>query len=177
MLHNHVMSAQEILDSISNLKVNSQKEGMQRIMLVLRSTWVFMLSVVEYSIKKIIRESKSGPLAEWYQNLDDDPKVVGKKWGYSLRSVIKESHKLNLISDEHYQNWISLQDMRNAIIHNNAIVEKRSVFTIGNFTRTIEVGKKVKSNHQDRANFIRLIPLMAREWLERYLIDQSSNTS
>ena len=169
MLHNHAMSAQEILDSIGHLRVRTEKQANQRIMLVLRSAWVFSLSVVEYSMKKIIRESMDGPLVKWYHELKERPHVVGAKSGYSLRSVIVRSHELDIVTDEYYQNWISLQYMRNAIIHNNAVVEERSDFTVGEYKMTIEAGEMVRSTHLDRAIFIQLIPTMSRNWIESFL--------
>ncbi len=173
MLQKHAMSAQEILDSIGHLRVRTEKQANERIMLVLRSAWVFSLSVVEYSMKKIIRESKTGPpLVKWYHDLNDSAYVAGAKLGYSLRSVIERSYKLELVSMKYYKNWISLQDMRNAIIHNNAIVEERNQFIVGTYSRTIETGEKVISTHEDRANFIRLIPAMSKEWLENFLQHQ-----
>lgn len=169
MLHNHAMSAHEILNCIGNLIVKTKKQADQRIMIVLRSTWVFELSVVEYSMKRIIRQSKSGPLFDWYLNLPDDRHVKGAKKGFSLRRIVGRSHELGLINDDQYNSWISLQDMRNAIVHNNAIVEETKTFMVGTFSKKIKEGDKVRSSHLDRAYFIQLIPSMSRSWLEGYL--------
>ena len=169
MLHNHAMSAQEILDAIGNLRVKTKKEAEQRIMLVLRSAWVFSLSVVEYSMKRIIRHSSEGPLLKWYNTLEDNKHVLGTKRGFSMRSVVTKSHKLGLIDDKQYQSWIGLQEMRNAIIHNNGFLEQDKTFTIGHVIKKIKTGEKVRYSHQDGAFFIRLIPLMSKRWLESYL--------
>ena len=169
MLHNHAMSAQEILDSIGNLRVKTRKEADQRIMLVLRSAWIFGLSVVEYSMKKIIRESESGPLVKWYQSLPDSVHEKGVKRGFSLRSVIAKSYKLGLVDKNQQSSWTSLQDMRNAIIHNNGYLEGNKTFTIGQITKDIKSGEKVRYSHLDGAYFIRLIPAMSKDWLEKYL--------
>ena len=63
-LHNHAMSAQELLEGIGSLQVQTKKQGDERIMLVMRANWVFMLSVIEYYIQKILRESDK-PMGLW----------------------------------------------------------------------------------------------------------------
>ncbi len=169
MLHNHAMSTQEILDCIGTLIVKTKKQADQRIMLVIRSNWIFSLSIVEYSMKRIIRQSKSGPLVEWYNGLTDSPYVKGAKRGFSLRTVIKRSFKVKMIDDGQCQSWICLQEMRNAIIHNNGFVEEPKKFRIGNVTKDIGVGEKVRYSHLDGVYFIRLIPAMTKYWIEMYL--------
>ena len=171
------MSAQEILDNIGHLRVRTEKQANQRIMLVLRSAWVFSLSVVEYSMKKIIKEAMDGPLVEWYHKLRDSPHVVGAKLGFSLRSVVEQSKRIGIVTEEYYQNWISLQDMRNAIIHNNAIMEEKSEFIVGDYYRIIEAGEKVRSTHIDRSSFIRLIPTMTKDWVGRFLKQHTNQRS
>ena len=168
MLHNHAMSAEEILDSIGPLIVKTKKEGLQRIMLVLRATWVFQLAVVEYSMKRIIRQSK-GPLAEWYDGLRNHTKVKGMKKGFSLRTVVWGSFREGIIERDQCDNWIALQDMRNAIIHNNGYVEEDKTYKVGKFSRNIKAGEKIRSRHLDRAYFIQLIPRMSKDWLEGFL--------
>ncbi|MFW9887218.1 MAG: hypothetical protein ACFFER_03500 [Candidatus Thorarchaeota archaeon] len=169
MLHNHAMSTQEILDCIGTLIVKTKKEANQRVMLIIRSNWIFSLSIVEYSIKRIIRQSKSGPLVEWYLGLADNKHVRGAKRGFSLRTVMKQSHKAMMIDDEQSQSWASLQDMRNSIIHNNGFVEESKTFRIGNVAKEIGVGERIQYSHLDGAYFIQLIPTMTQNWIEKYL--------
>ena len=169
MLRKHAISAHEILSSIGNLRVKTEKEGNERIMLVLRSTWIFQLSVVEYAMKRIIGQSATGPLVDWYQGLPDDRYVKGAKRGLSLRGIVGCSLESGIINEVQHNDWIGLQDMRNAIVHNNAIIEESRTFKVGTFSRDIKEGEKVRSSHLDRAYFIRIIPSMSKSWLEGYL--------
>ena len=59
--------------------------------------------------------------------------------------------------------------MRNVIIHNNGYLEEDKTFTIGRITKDIKSGEKVRYSHLDGAYFIRLIPAMSKDWLEKYL--------
>ncbi|MFX0056530.1 MAG: hypothetical protein ACFFAD_16500 [Candidatus Hermodarchaeota archaeon] len=169
ILHNHAMSAEELLEGIGTLEVKTEKQAHERIMLILRSNWIFMLSVIEYSIKQILEQSAK-PLGIWYNNLQDDSKVKGKKRGFSLRSVMNESQKRGMIELDQRDSWIGLQDMRNAIIHNNAYMEEDKTFKVGDFERSFIKGEKIHCTHIDRAGFIQIIPRLWKDWLKGHLL-------
>jgi hypothetical protein len=174
MLHKHAQSAQEILqmygDRTSEIELGLfKKDYNERFMLVLRSTWIFSLSVVEYSMKRIIGNSISGPLVDWYSKLDDHSHVKGAKKGFYLRSIIEKSHDLEMIDQTERDSWVGLQDIRNAIIHNNAYFEEDKTYTIGAKTINAKAAQKIRYPHLHRAHFILVIPRMSINWLKQHL--------
>lgn len=178
MLHKHAQLAQETLqmygDRTSEIELGLfKKDYNERFMLVLRSTWIFSLSVVEYSMKRIIQESTNGPLFNWYTELDDHPYVKGAKSGFYLRNIVSKSYEVEIMDDAEYDSWIGLQNIRNAIIHNNAFFEEDQTHTIGTMTINAKAGERISYSHLNRARFIRLIPMMSMNWLKHYLQSNS----
>ncbi|MFW9887806.1 MAG: hypothetical protein ACFFER_06470 [Candidatus Thorarchaeota archaeon] len=166
----HIVSTNEILRMYMDTTLEIEpllfrKDYDERFMLVLRASWIFQMSVSEYSMKKILRDSK-GSLSDWYQNLPDHSYVKGEKRGGSLRNIVEKSKDLGIIDNEQCTSWISLQEMRNAIIHNNGFIEEDKCYAIGKVKKKIKAGDRIKYSHMNSAFFIRYIPTLSKMWLE-----------
>jgi hypothetical protein len=173
MLWKHIVSTREILkmyhqDTIPIEMLLYRKDYYERFMLVLRAAWIFQLSVVEYSMKKSLQQF-NGPVATWYKGLKDNPHVKGEKLKGTLRNIVRISAKEGIVMEFHLTSWLNLQDLRNAIIHNNGIIGEDKTFTIGDVKKHIEAGENVRYSHLDAAHFLALIPFMSKKWLEGFL--------
>ena len=45
-----------------------------------------------------------------------------------LANIIKELHREGYVNDEVYNGWITLIEIRNCVVHNNAIPESNRIF-------------------------------------------------
>jgi hypothetical protein len=87
--------------------------------------WLFFESLlsIEYSTKQSVATyGKGSPAA-------DLAKTKGK-YVY-LSNIMRNSHQLNLIDDNEYNDWQNLIFLRNHLVHKNGVSDCNRVFDIG----------------------------------------------
>jgi hypothetical protein len=161
------------------------KDYRERLLIVARSAAIFSLSIVEYVMKTTIKDSESGPLYDWHTRMTGKEKgnllsrfitrimeMIGKRrgryWLY-LSRITKESKKKKLIEKPEYKSWTGMIELRNAIVHNNAIADRTATLKIGELKINMEKGKMVQTKIMNYPHIIRVLVSLTRSWIESYL--------
>ncbi len=119
MLGNHATLAAETLSyyyevwgsltSVADPKKTLQ-DNRQRVVDVLRALLIFSLSSLEYVAKVVDQESPA------VLNLDRTKRIY-------LSKIMRASRDASLIDSADFDRWKALIELRNAIVHNNAIAD------------------------------------------------------
>lgn len=104
-----------------------KKENAERVMEITKWMFIHALSILEYSTKellKIINEENLPPeLKELKNELQQGKRIY-------LRRIMDKSREAKLIDNEQYRTWEGLIEIRNVIIHNNAIADRTETFKL-----------------------------------------------
>lgn len=146
-----------------------KKEFLQRLMLIVRSDFIFSLSSVEYFLKLIIKQSQRGPLVDWVNEETEKALKQNRKFWMYLSGIIMKSKKTKLITDSQFINWDGMIKLRNVIIHNNGIVEKDTIFRIGEIDIEGKAGMPVSFPLVNYPRFIEVLISVTRNWIDTYL--------
>ena len=138
-------------------------EYVERLMWITRAAFIFSLSSVEYCLKSLIKKSRKGPLVEWKSKMQERD-----HWIY-LRGIMNESKGKALIDESQHVSWTGMIELRNVIMHNNAIVDEDTTFKIGGITIQTKAGEMVSYHAFFRPMIIKVLVSMTRTWIEAYL--------
>ena len=150
--------------------IHFAKQTGERLMLVLRSAFIFSLSIVEYAMKLVIKQAKRGPLLDWYD------KKKKKNLRVYLKGIMEESKRKKMLSLTEYNSWGGMIELRNVIMHNNAIVDENTSLAIGTITLDAKTGEMVSYPISKRPRIIKVLVELTRSWLEKFL-EMHPNTS
>ncbi len=92
-----------------------RKENWKRVMQITKWAFIDALSSLEFSLKKMLETINPKVLSVIKERRRNKP--------IYLRSIIKELHREGYVNDEAYNGWITLIEIRNCVVHNNAIPE------------------------------------------------------
>ena len=132
---------------------------------------ISILSVIEYSMRNIIKCYPSSTLylklSEWNRR--------GRK--IYLKDVINISHDLGIIDEEGKNNWLGIIEIRNLLIHNNAICESEESLSISDLEIKMEKGKPIKMNFQTLLRLIEITIDGFHEWNRSMLDNYGKDTT
>jgi hypothetical protein len=173
-IQKHVMSARDLLkhyerDWIEVEILLKKKEYIERLTMVAVSAFIFSLSAVEYFLKQIIKASVQGPLVKWITKKKSEREEQGRKYHIYLSGIMNASKRGGLIDDVQHTSWKSMIWLRNAIMHNNAIVEEDTAFEIDVISFKIEANQMITHPLVNRPKIIRVLVNLTRSWIESFL--------
>lgn len=151
MVFNHATLCYEILSYYHSLwkgprpvvaepeRVIIIRNNAERCIMVGRDFYIHALSSIEYSAKASVNYyGKTSPV---YHLI----KAQGQQRIY-LGAIMQRSKNSGLISNGDYGDWDNLIDIRNCVIHNNAIPDDDKVISIGKVKVTAEKEKPFQGN-------------------------------
>ncbi len=172
-VHKHAVVARDQLrnynDWSDDIIIQIFVEYRERLTMVVVSAFIFSLSAIEYSLKSFIRKSVDGPLVDWLSMRREKAEEGGNVFRMYLRSIMIESEKKHLIDKSNLDSWKGMIELRNAIMHNNAIFDEYTSFKIGDMTFEAEAGNMVRYPMSDRPKIIKVLVSLTRNWIEAYL--------
>ena len=92
-----------------------RKENWKRVMQITKWAFIDTLSSLEFSLKKMLETINPKVLSVIKERRRNKP--------IYFRSIIKELHREGYVNDKAYNGWITLIEIRNCVVHNNAIPE------------------------------------------------------
>jgi len=92
-----------------------RKENWKRVMQITKWAFIDALSSMEFSLKKMLEIVNPKVLSVIRERRRNKP--------IYFRSIIKELHREGYVNDKAYNGWITLIEIRNCVVHNNAIPE------------------------------------------------------
>ena len=132
---------------------------------------ISILSVIEYSMRSIIKYYPSSTLylklSEWSNR--------GRK--IYIKDVINISHDLGIIDEDSKNNWSCLIEIRNLLIHNNAVCEFEETKTIRDLRIKMEKGKPMRMSFQSLLKLIEIIVDEFHKWNLSMLNNYGSKTT
>jgi hypothetical protein len=118
---------------------SSRKENAKRCIMVTKWLFVEALSTIEYCMKETMNLYPNNRLAKWYHK----EKQQKKRWIY-LRSIIEKSNQIGIVNDGDYECWNCIRDVRNSIVHNNAIANQNKTYQVGGTAVSFIKGKMLR---------------------------------
>lgn len=135
----------------------------ERILMLQTSLLVQILSAVEFGTKEAVKFIPNS-----FRNID------GRLY---LTKILKNSRELFDITDDDYIRWQSAIELRNCIVHNNAISEKKILQSYPDFDLTFVVGKMIKTDLLTLPKLCKWIVTAFGKWVDKYLSLLESSTS
>lgn len=122
MIHNGLVLPLELLDYYYNKwdkakKISLDDQYAQRIKAICKWTYIDTFSIIEYISKELIKKKNCKEFNQIVNHLKN-----GKRVGFY--KIIQISNKIGLIEKNEMAIWDDLREIRNAIVHNNSIVDK-----------------------------------------------------
>ena len=133
----------------------------------LKQLLVSVLSVIEYSMRNIVDFYPNSTLyikiSEW--------KSRGRK--VYIKDVVNVSSNLGIIDEASRNNWVNVIDIRNLLVHNNAICDLSSDKVVGGVRIRMVEGEPLEMKPKD---IIRLIEIVINEF-HKWNISMHNNYS
>jgi len=121
----------------------AKQENHERIVMLQRMVFTETVSSVEYCFKDYVAMH---------------PDKIGRFTGrIYLRNIMKRSKDHKLISDSDFSLWEGIIELRNALVHNNAVSEKSKSYSFPQCILVLEKGKGISGN-------LKLLPQIT-DWL------------
>jgi len=168
MAHHSIVQAFELLDyyyhkwaDLGSVYTGDDSERIraentQRVSLIQKSTFIFSMSAFEASAK-IALELPGCPI-----------KFI-KKWIY-LGEVMGHSHTIGLISDADRDLWQFATELRNCIVHNNAVADRDMKIELGTgFVLEMSKGEMTQSSPRMATLLVNAILCAYSRWCDRLL--------
>ena len=179
---------QMITRNIENATVKEKdkfkKDCRERILILGRSAFIDSLSIVEYFMKVTIEESTEGPLVDWAERIKGRQSSRLKRlWRYLLKvicrqkgrkrvylsGILRESKRKKMIDGMQHRSWRGMIELRNAMVHNNAIADRNITLTIGDMSAKTYTGKMIQLSPRKYPEVIKVLVSLTRVWIEAYL--------
>lgn len=163
-----------LLEKYDTLKINAQDKSIevdpyqQTGCLIIdqsRFTFVATMSILEFTAKEI--SLKNGlPIKKFLEN---DPKKKNKE-KYYLRDIMYASalKKIDLIAINEKKEWDFFIDIRNALVHNNAIVDKDLEHIIYGKLYSFKKGEEMSGDIQSLFIFSRRVVELFYDWSQKH---------
>ena len=143
MLFNGLTLGLEILDSYkfiwSGIKLTNaaeiqraKEQNAERVVLIQKMIFIESMSAIEFSLKKYIAENPG--------------KIGNIKGRVYLIKILNNCKDKGLLSGSDYDGWNGLRELRNAIIHNNAISDVDLKRDYNNTVLELKRDKKIQGN-------------------------------
>lgn len=168
MMHNHVTMALELCShytsqwaqksGIKESDLSDEQKG--RLVMITRDTFIHAMSVCEYCAKKIVLVKNHVDFQKIIDALNKDRNVY-------LGNIMGKSKGLGIISQKEYDNWDSFREIRNAIIHNNAVMTFNKEYKINGFTFSVEKDKQIHTKWDIFPYFVSIIIDQFNHWTEK----------
>ncbi|MBO8180949.1 MAG: hypothetical protein H0Z19_10845 [Archaeoglobus sp.] len=129
-----------------------------------KQIYITMISTIEYTMKKIVEKYPSSPLHR---------KVLEcqKNNGFSLRKLVYLSADLGLLNRTLKRDFENIIEIRNLLVHNNAISDSTGLKTIGDVSIEMKKGEKISIKLPELLEII----LTAVEVFHRWNIELAKN--
>jgi hypothetical protein len=173
-IQKHAMSSRDLLMLFGTLWARidpnmKAKEFKERLMLITRSDFIFSLSAVEFFLKLIIKESRTGPIVEWLERERAKAEKKERVFRIYLSGIMTESKRKKLINKSQHESWNGMIRLRNTIMHNNARVDEDTTFRIGEMILEIKEGEVASFPLVNYPEFVKILISLTRSWIEAYL--------
>jgi hypothetical protein len=112
-------------------------EVYDRIRSILAYQFISTMSLIEFGAKESIKTASSSSLAA---------ATASTKGRLSLRLIVNESRRLNLISENDLDTWSALIEIRNMLVHNNGRADKSVTYKIAGLTVALVPGKMTEAD-------------------------------
>lgn len=119
-----------------------REENAERILKITKWAFVSALSSIEYCLKETLKVARGRitsipQLKELRRDLLAGTRVY-------LRRITRQCRRAGIIDDEQYRVWECLIEVRNAIVHNNAIADRNIEYRINDIMVTFSRGKMLR---------------------------------
>ena len=148
-------------------KEKIKRENAERVLEITKWAFIDALSVIEYCAKVILKTVDTQRIKQLNANLQIKMEK-GKKRVY-LSSIMELSWNAEFIDDEQYQAWKGLWEIRNTVVHNNAIADKDVKYKIGDIEIVFIKGKKLKGRLDTYIKLLDTTVDLYLKWLETLL--------
>jgi hypothetical protein len=139
-----------------------REENAQRVLGITKWAFISALSIIEYTAKEMLKMANTNSFEYLRAKLQSGKRV-------HLSEIIERSKKITLIDVEQYETWRALIEVRNAVVHNNAIADIDGGYKIDDIEITLVKGKMLR----DKLNFfIKLLGITTDQyykWLRALL--------
>ena len=152
---------------LNDNRADFEFEYTQRQLIVLKTAVIFSLSIVEFIFSTAVKETKNGPLHDWYTTIFLPRKK--KRQHLTLSKILIESLKRKIIINTDYRSWQGIITLRNVLVHNNGIAHKSSVLRIGDLQIALKKEAATKMTLRDISRITKTLIILTRNWLEKFL--------
>jgi len=114
-----------------------RKENAERILGITKWSFISALSIIEYSAKEMLKMANTSSFEYLRTKLQSGKRVY-------LSEIIERSKKITLIDEQQYGIWRALIEVRNAVVHNNAIADIDGGYEIDDIEINFVKGKMVR---------------------------------
>ncbi|KUK07746.1 MAG: hypothetical protein XD48_0081 [Archaeoglobus fulgidus] len=129
-----------------------------------KQVYVTMISIIEYAMDKIVEKYPRSPL---YRKVQE----CKKNNGFSLRKLVYLSADLGLLNRTLKRDFENIIEIRNLLVHNNAISNRTGVMMIGDVTIKMTKGDQIPIKLPELLEII----LTALEIFHRWNVDLAKN--
>jgi len=114
-----------------------KKQNAERIILITKWLFIFSLSSIESSIKKLIKKSNNSKLTNWIQKLEENNKI-------HLDQILKSLKDTQKIDPKHYDDWATALYIRNVMVHNDGVAYNDADYLLKDFKIHLEKDKMIR---------------------------------
>lgn len=116
----------------------SREENAQRCLEITKMLFVFSISSMEHFAKETINIYPKHPLAQWFRKQQQQERRI------YLSGIMGQSKRTGLIDSKSLKSWDCILEVRNLIVHNNAIADRDRIYQIDGMTVSFVSGKMLR---------------------------------
>jgi len=146
------------VDEIKRIK----EENAQRVLEITKWAFISTLSNVEYSAKETLKTVSEKSFKQLREMLRGSKRVY-------LRAIMKKSREIGLIDEKQYKTWQGLIEVRNAIVHNNAIADIDAKYEINDMEVIFIKGKMLRGKLNFFIKLLEAAINQYHQWLKTLL--------
>jgi uncharacterized protein YutE (UPF0331/DUF86 family) len=150
-----------------------KRENAERVLEITKWAFIHALSIIEYCAKVILKTVDTEQIKQLSAHLQIKK---GKKRVY-LSSIMKKSRDAGLIDEEQYQAWKGLLEIRNTVIHNNAIADETIEYKISDIKIVFVVGEMLRGKLDTYIKLLDITVNLYLKWLETLLCNKNMGFS
>ncbi len=118
-------------------------EKAERIIEITKWAFIHSMSIIEFSVKNSLKQVNPDILNSIIKKKKKHGRK-GKRVRIYLRDIVGELKNRGCITDEAYKIWEALIEVRNAVVHNNAIADEDRAFQVGDIGIRFEKGRMLR---------------------------------
>lgn len=119
---------------------NLRRENAERVIMITKWAFVHAMSIIEFSIKNAVKIINPSIL----KSIEKRKSSGGKRVFIYLRDIVEELKKKGCICEKVYRGWDAVINIRNLVVHNNAIADRNKVLHVGDLEIELKEGEMVK---------------------------------